>query len=97
MKLMEIFKKKPCNMWKTRFFCKKQNELNKTEKIGSTTCMYVHMDVKYASNKLENAYITKWIKTNKGEEEEKRKTSAIYTTTYNVYQCKQRSLKLKLF
>lgn len=59
--------------------------------------MYVHMDVKYASNKLENAYITKWIKTNKGGEEEKRKTSAIYTTTYNVYQCKQRSLKLKLF
>lgn len=83
---------------KNAFFCKKkQNELNKTEKIGSTTCMYVHMDVKYASNKLENAYITKWIKTNKGEEEEKRKTSAIYTTMYNVYQCKQRSLKLKLF
>lgn len=55
------------------------------------------MYVKYACNKLENAYITKCIKTNKGEEEEKRKTSAIYTTTYNVYQCKQRSLKLKLF
>lgn len=62
-------------MWKTRFFLqkKKQNELNKTEKIGSTTCMYVHMDVKYASNKLENAYITKWIKQIKEKKRKKEK------------------------
>lgn len=35
--------------------------------------MYVHMDVKYASNKLENAYITKWIKQIKEKKRKKEK------------------------